>query len=313
MHYRAVGFTPPYLGASSIFGPHQYSSHYATGGHWQFPNNNPSYGNTAHFDNVMLSIGDSTDNTRSNVWVFSWYYRLSNEWSDCVIPDDGSGCTYAEGGNAAQKFINMETDISSAPYSGSFCYTAFNKGSNNPHYSDANDMQITLANCLGSCNACKREGRQGNNPKLDWVHYEGFWDANANTYDIYADNYRNFYIEEGCGGCTFPRGKEGVSLGGWSNLDFITGPNADDRGSQNNWRFFADIYVDTTYSRVILANSANYENATITEPQIPSQWSANSITVTANLGRLTGNTAYLFVFDADNNHNDVGYPVNIGH
>jgi hypothetical protein len=74
-----------------------------------------------------------------------------------------------------------------------------------------------------------------------------------------------------------------------------------------------DIYFDLTWSRVMLCNNAAYDSATICEPQIPSAWVDGSATVKVNLGQLpdTG-TAYLFVFDADNNHNATGYSVTLG-
>lgn len=83
-------------------------------------------------------------------------------------------------------------------------------------------------------------------------------------------------------------------------------------GDVDGYRYFDDVYADRGFQRVILANSSTYNNATIIEPQIPSAWSENSITCTVNLGRLPASgVAYLFVFDADNNHNPRGYPVDI--
>jgi hypothetical protein len=76
-----------------------------------------------------------------------------------------------------------------------------------------------------------------------------------------------------------------------------------------NIAYFDNEYIDTTWSRVTLADEPNYSNATIIEPQIPSAWSDDSITRTVNLGRLSNERAYLFVFDEDNNHNSEGYSV----
>ncbi|MFA6382923.1 MAG: hypothetical protein WCX17_00670 [Parcubacteria group bacterium] len=83
-----------------------------------------------------------------------------------------------------------------------------------------------------------------------------------------------------------------------------------DSGSDNYW---SNVYVDKTPARVMLCNNSNFSSATICEPQIPSGWGATSITTAVNIGDLpsTG-TAYLFVFDADNNHNATGYPVTLG-
>jgi len=78
------------------------------------------------------------------------------------------------------------------------------------------------------------------------------------------------------------------------------------------WRLYDDIYIDNSLSRVIITNNENYDSSTICEPQIPLAWNDNSITITVNRGALAPcETHYLFVFDADNNHNMAGYPVSI--
>jgi hypothetical protein len=70
--------------------------------------------------------------------------------------------------------------------------------------------------------------------------------------------------------------------------------------------------VDITWSRVVLADSADYDAASVVEPQIPSAWSDASITARANLGRLScPGTAYLFVFDAGGARNAEGFPIEI--
>jgi len=91
------------------------------------------------------------------------------------------------------------------------------------------------------------------------------------------------------------------------------GGSSEHGGHADAYRYYDDVYLDNTWSRVMLANNSNYDLVTIVEPQIPSAWSNNSITVTVNLGRLpsTG-CAYLFVFDENNNLNSLGFPVPIG-
>jgi hypothetical protein len=82
---------------------------------------------------------------------------------------------------------------------------------------------------------------------------------------------------------------------------------------KNNWRYYADVYYDHSLARVMLANNARYDLATITEPQIISTWSDGSISATLNLGRLPDSgTVYLFVFDAGNVHNQTGYLITLG-
>jgi len=83
--------------------------------------------------------------------------------------------------------------------------------------------------------------------------------------------------------------------------------------SQNNWRYFADVYLDYSRARVVLTNNADYSRATIIEPQVPSSWSSGSINVTVNLGKFSsGQTAYLFIFDPSGQRNVTGFPVTAG-
>jgi hypothetical protein len=80
----------------------------------------------------------------------------------------------------------------------------------------------------------------------------------------------------------------------------------------SNWRYFADIYLDYSRARVVMANNANLAQATIIETQIPSAWSDGEIRLTLNMGRLlAGQTVYLFVFNAGGAHNAIGFPVSV--
>jgi hypothetical protein len=82
---------------------------------------------------------------------------------------------------------------------------------------------------------------------------------------------------------------------------------------KNNWRYYADVYYDHSFARVMLANDADYAQATIVEPQVPSAWANDSITFAVNLGRLSDSgTAYLFVFNGSNVRSKVGHPVTLG-
>jgi hypothetical protein len=81
--------------------------------------------------------------------------------------------------------------------------------------------------------------------------------------------------------------------------------------SDDAYRYFDDVYIDTTLSRVVLANSQDYDQATVIEPQIPLEWSDGSITVQSNLGKLGGPNMYLFVFDDYNQRNAVGYTIEL--
>jgi len=90
------------------------------------------------------------------------------------------------------------------------------------------------------------------------------------------------------------------------------GGYARQQNQPNNWRYFADIYLDYSLARVVLADDPNLSQATIIEPQIPSVWAPGAITVTVNLGKFaSGQKAYLFVFDPTGVHNAIGYPISV--
>jgi hypothetical protein len=81
----------------------------------------------------------------------------------------------------------------------------------------------------------------------------------------------------------------------------------------NNWRYFADVYLDYSRARVILGNAPTFVASTVREVQIPAAWSNTSITVSVNLGTFTsGQTAYVYVVDPNGQVNANGRSVIIG-
>jgi hypothetical protein len=94
-----------------------------------------------------------------------------------------------------------------------------------------------------------------------------------------------------------------ISIGGYARS----------QGYTSNWRYFDDVYLDTTLSRVVLADKPVLSQATIIENQIPSAWSDGSITATVNLGNFSqGQAAYLFVVDASGTPSGSGLAVTAG-
>ena len=78
----------------------------------------------------------------------------------------------------------------------------------------------------------------------------------------------------------------------------------------SNWRYFADVYLDSSRARVILGDAPTLDASTIREVQIPTQWSDSSIDVTVNLGRFGDRqTAYLYVVTQDGAVNAAGVPI----
>jgi len=159
---------------------------------------------------------------------------------------------------------------------------------------------------------CWTAPNQGSWLAYEWILYDG---GNSDVYKLSVNNVA--YKDETAGADILHSDRRGVTIGGYfcyhnPYLDNDCMDESEKLGHPYSFRYYDDIYIDNTWSRVMLANNQDYNQATIIEPQIPSAWSGNSIIVTANLGALTGDTAYLFVFDADNNRNSVGYAVTLG-
>lgn len=76
---------------------------------------------------------------------------------------------------------------------------------------------------------------------------------------------------------------------------------------------YDDIYIDAgkyAWARIALGNEAKWNDCTIREYQIPSAWSATSITATVNQGAFKNcDTAYVYVVDANGVYNTNGYMV----
>jgi len=142
-----------------------------------------------------------------------------------------------------------------------------------------------------------------NNPMLSWQHMELEFDATGYRWSV-SDGI-DISASGWCGEKVLREDPYSMSIGGFSRWPYTN--------AFGNYRYFAAVYLDDTYSRVMMGNNPDWDNCTIREPQIPSTWSDSSITCSVNLGALPDNsTAYLFVFDADNNHNGVGYPITVG-
>lgn len=143
----------------------------------------------------------------------------------------------------------------------------------------------------------------GRNPATTWVKYElemVITDQSTGRVRVWEDGVQKIsYV-----GRTdrWALGQRAIGIGGYSRDN---GPN--------HWRYFADVYLDYSLQRVVLANNADLASATVVETQVPSSWISSSLSARVNLGRFqTSQTAYLFVFDDSGQRNAVGFPVTIG-
>ncbi len=279
----------------SLPAPHQYSKQYLSGGHYQYANNSPAYiGSSEGFRDVLVTI--DAGSVKEN-WFATWYYRLDLNWRTPVPPSNNHKFCVSNGGATA--------------WSSPMAYDAV--GSQAPSASGDN-VKIRTIN-----GGCGEVGAATDNPRDDWIRYERRQES------LSGGGFRKTLINnivsndvDGCGEWTSTRS---FSIGGYyrwaTDIDDIATYRGSSDGTDlnpenNSFRFFDDMYVDTTFSRVMLGNNSNYDNCTITEPQIPSAWSSTEITVIVNLGKLPASgTVYMFVFDDQNNHNSIGYELNI--
>jgi hypothetical protein len=113
----------------------------------------------------------------------------------------------------------------------------------------------------------------------------------SNQADGYVKQWENGQLVMDYAGPTdsWPGTSRTIAVGGYARM----------QGYSSNWRYFADVYIDTTLARVVLADKPVLSEATIIENQVPTLWSDGSITATVNLGKFSkGQAAYLIVVDA---------------
>ena len=76
----------------------------------------------------------------------------------------------------------------------------------------------------------------------------------------------------------------------------------------NTYVFWDDAYIDTTRAHVEIGDADTYGGCTHREIQIPTAWSASSITIKANPGSFAGlSNLYLYVVDSNGAVNANGY------
>jgi hypothetical protein len=127
----------------------------------------------------------------------------------------------------------------------------------------------------------------------------------TNQTNGYINVWENGHQVVGYAGPTdkYPGTQRTIGIGGYARA----------QGFSGNWRYFDDAYVDTTLSRVVLADKPVLSLATIIENQIPSAWSDGSITATVNLGQFAqGQTAFLIVVDSTGTASVTGLAVTAG-
>ena len=214
----------------------------------------------------------------------SWYVRMDDAW---VFGGDNN-------------FKNYAWSVGPEPYEGNYWYLEYNPRPTSRSSScawtlyDSGGMGLSPAMTWGDSCTNPMGGQ--------WVKVELFirWSRSSDGFVQVYENGRRVVNYSGrtdnASGSTRVEG-----IGGYARIR-----------NSNNWRYYTDIYLDTTLSHVILGNASTLSASTKREVQVPTAWSNNSITANVNLGAFAnGQTAYLYVFDSNGNANPTGYPVTI--
>lgn len=278
---------------------HIYSNRYASGCHYEgtYPGGEatPYIGGGYQYRDCMITFYWGID--RDSVFA-SWTNRLTPNWPDSGYTGNVTG--WIEN----HKYSVFQTGLTG--YEGDNYYQSF--GGN--HYTPARmDPYVRLSGGQRECASSQTYPvTYMPNPVFQWVKQESH---------VYENNLRE-YINNLNG---YDRGEDctqndplGFTVGGyWRQSPAGNPPTNQMRGSSHAWRFFDDIYIDTTLARIVLGDSSTYATCSIVEPQLPTAWSNTSITFTSRLGMLDScETVYLYVFDEEETHNTSGLAIPVG-
>jgi len=226
--YRRAPFrnTPP---------PHSRSQQYISGGHYD---DAPNYNNGA-YKNVGVTVDSGAAN--KNKWIGMWYYRLDPLWK-----------------NPCGSYNNHKTDaINTGPggYDIPQNYTVYRGGSYDPCSSYDNNTQFRLMTCDGA-----DAFYSAPNPRLQWIRYQrrNQSDASAGIKEISVNNKRVAFTTSESGCANWLNNTRSFLVGGYYRWAYNLADISTYHGGNDNFRYFDDIYIDTTFSRVMLANDSDY-------------------------------------------------------
>lgn len=251
-------------------------------------------------------------NTTSHNYYWNYYYRIDPQF------DEHNRSGYSD--NLKELCLS---EVAGDAYGGTFGFYNWctNSVPDNNYTGTVlmSRMPVTPAN-RDLPYGCSGDNRvYHNNPINGWIkmQWEGEYDTGNNAPKValttYPDGARADRSHYGDGLTTdnyvmnnpgMPKlnDLELVGIGGFARI-----PRQNN--GVNSFRYFAAIYMDYTYSRVMLGDQPDYDSCTIMEPQIPTHWADTAITVTLNQGSLPEGPAYLYIFDMNNRRNTQGFQV----
>lgn len=139
-------------------------------------------------------------------------------------------------------------------------------------------------------------------PGGEWVHLEYELDVEKGVFRLYEDGRL-------LGEQSFS--PEAAYQGKYSPTVALLGTNAKQLKLQESW--ISEIYIDSSFQRVVIGNAPRYEDVTHKELQRPTAWSKDEIEVALHLGSLGFNQdLYVYVIDRDGVPNSIGAPLCTG-
>src|SRR5215469_6321749 len=264
--------------------PHNHISHYIAGAHATNRGSDAGY-NVAFWKNISLQPFPF------DIYA-SWYQRADDHW---VFGQDNNYKTFA---------YSVCCNPYEMPHNWYLCYGPPHPGSTTDteqQWAIADDGESLMNPDVNGKNAWWSKAANPMGGK--WAKVEVAIKVTNQT-DGYVKVWEDGRLVVNYAGPTdkYAGNRRTIGIGGYARDE-----------TPQNWRYFADAYVDTTLSRVVLANNPVLSQATVIENQIPSKWSDASITATVNLGRFAqGQSAYLFVVDSTGAPNATGLAVKAG-
>lgn len=274
-----IGYYAPMRGIGL---PHSHDTRYIAGAHAADTGANSGY-------DVMMYKAIKLPAFPYYIYV-SWYQRADNQW------------TFGGDNNFKIFDYSEGTEPYAVANNWYICY-----GPPHPSSNTDNGLQWTDSPPLANPDNNGHNSWWGKavNPMAgQWSKVEMTIKV-SNKSDGYMNIWENGQLVMNYSGITDMYGgtDRSIAVGGYARM----------QGYTTNWRYYDDVYLDTTLSRVVLADKPVLSQATIVENQIPSAWSDGSITAKVNLGKFTsGQPAYLFVVDSAGNVSAAGVAVTAG-
>ena len=266
--------------------PHSHITKYMTGAHGDSGGYNAGY-------NVMV-YKTISGITYPKYIYWSAYTRLDPKWS---FGGDDNLKTFDFSNQAKPYIMNGSSDSNwYAEYNGRWTSTSSGGAWH------LNDDGGTLQNPDAKGKSWWWSSSE--NPFTGWIKTEYEVKISNQNGGGYIKVWENGVLKLDYTGATdkYSGNTKTIALGGYARM----------YGKPNNYRYFADLYLDYSRARIILGNKNTLNSSTVREVQIPTGWTTNSITARVNQGTFNnGATAYLFVVDPDGNASS-GLPVTIG-